>query len=345
MTSRNRQWLLRSRPKGLLRPDDLELGSGDQDIRTLKDGEMRVQNLLFLYAPTMRNWMAEPGNSLYPCIPLGTPVQAVAASRVIESRDPRYPAGSRIVSMSCWSEYHIVNAAQTSPQRIPEGITAIEAVGVFGLNSMTAYFGLLRVGQPRAGETLVVSAAAGSTGSVAAQIGRIKGCRVIGIAGGKEKCSWLLEECGLDGAIDYRTEDVNAALGAHCPGGVDIFYDNVGGRILQAAVDHMARFGRIVLCGQIGSYNADGPVPAFTNMMRLIYGSIRMQGFLYSDYLAEVSGALEDLILWTRSGAIVTRQDVRSGFDNLPSFFNALFDGSNKGTLLGVVHEDAHSSA
>lgn len=345
MTSQNRQWLLRSRPKGLLRPDDLELGSGDQDVRTLKEGEIRVRNLLFLYAPTMRNWMAEPSNSLYPCIPLGTPVQALAASRVMESQDPRYPVGSRIVSLSCWSEYHIINATQSPPQKIPEGITAIEAVGVFGLNSLTAYFGLLRVGQPRAGETLVVSAAAGSTGSVAAQIGRIKGCRVIGIAGGKQKCSWLLEECGLDGAIDYRTQDVNAALEAHCPKGIDIFYDNVGGPILQAAVDHMAKFGRIVLCGQIGSYNAAGPVPAFTNMMRLIYGSIRLQGFLYSDYLHEVPAALEDLIPWSRSGAIATRQDIRSGFENLPSFFNALFDGSNQGTLLGVIHEDAHSQA
>lgn len=346
MISRSRQWLLRSRPQGLLRMEDVELASGDQDVRALRPGEIRVRNLLFLYSPTMRNWMAGPSNSLYPSISLGAPVQALAASRVIESSDPRYPVGSRLVLMSSWSEYDIIDVAHTRlPQLIADDITAIEALGVFGLNSLTAYFGLMHVGQPRPGETLVVSAAAGSTGSVAAQIGRIKGCRVIGIARGKQKCSWLLEECGLDGAIDYRSEDITAALKTYCPDGIDIYYDNVGGAILQAAVDQMARFGRIVLCGQIGGYNEDGPVPGFTNMMRLIYGSIRMQGFLFSDYLAEIPAALQDLIPWVRSGEIITRQDIRSGFENLPLNFNALFDGSNQGTLLGVIHDDAYSSA
>lgn len=193
-----------------------------------------------------------------------------------------------MVSSSCWSEYDILDAAHSPPQSIADGVTAIEAVGVFGRNTLTAYFGLLRVGQPLPGEILVVSAAAGSTGSIAAQVGRIKGCRVIGIAGGQDKCAWLMEECRIDGVIDYRTENVAQALRTLCPNGIDIFYDNVGGDILQAAVDQMARFGRIVLCGQIGGYNEDGPVPGFTNMMRLIYGSIRMQGFLYSDYLADI---------------------------------------------------------
>ncbi|HJT40720.1 MAG TPA: NADP-dependent oxidoreductase [Sphingobium sp.] len=343
-SSSNRQWLLRRRPEGQLRMDDVELADGDQDVRPLRDGEIRVRNLLFLYAPTMRNWMEAPGNSLYPSIPLGSPVKALAAGRVVDSRDDRFAVGSRVVSLSCWSDYDIIDTARTPPQPIADGITAIEAVGVFGLNTLTAYFGLMRVGQPVAGETLVVSAAAGSTGSIAAQIGRIKGCRVIGIAGGKDKCAWLIEKCRLDGVIDYRSENVAEALHALCPNGIDIFYDNVGGDILQAAVDQMARFGRIVLCGQIGGYNEGGPVPGFTNMMRLIYGSIRVQGFLYSDYLADIPKALEDIIPWVRSGEIVTRQDIRSGFDNLPLNFNALFDGSNQGTLLGVIHEDAFAS-
>ena len=344
-SSCNRQWLLRSRPEGQLRMDDVELVGGDQHVRPLREGEIRVRNLLFLFAPTMRNWMAAPGNSLYPSIPLGTPVQALAAGRVVESRNDRYPVGSRVVSLSCWSEYDIIDTAHAPPQPIADGITAIEAVGVFGLNTLTAYFGLLRVGQPVAGETLVVSAAAGSTGSIVAQMGRIKGCRVIGIAGGKDKCAWLMEECRIDGAIDYRDGNVAEALRSHCPDGIDIFYDNVGGDILQAALDQMARFGRIVLCGQIGDYNDDGPVPGFTNMMRLIYGSIRMQGFLYSDYLADIPKALEEVIPLVRAGEIVTRQDIRSGFENLPRHFNALFDGSNQGTLLGVIHKDAYSAS
>ena len=345
MTSHNRQWLLRRRPEGLLRQDDLELATGDEDVRGLKDGEVRIRNLLFHSAPTMRNWMAEPSNSFSVNIPLDTPVRAFAASRVVESRDPRYLPGARIAAMSSWSEYDIIDPARSAAQIIPDGMTAIDSVGIFGLNSMTAYFGMIDVGRPRPGETLVVSGAAGSTGSVAAQIGRIKGCRVVGIAGGKRKCAWLVDECGLDAAIDYRSEDVNAALETHCPDGIDIFYDNVGGPILQAAVDHMARFGRIVLCGQIAGYNEGAPLPAFTNMMRLIYGSIRMQGFLIVDYLDRIPKALEELVPWIRSGAIVTRVDVRSGFENLPSSFNALFDGSNEGTLLCMIDEEARATA
>ena len=343
MAPKSRQWLLRKRPEGLFRPDDVEMVEGDQATRPLQQGEIRVRNLLILFAPTTRNWMEAPGNSLYPSIPLGTPVRALAASRVVESRDPQYPVGSRIVGMTCWSEYDILHPAQTPPQHIPEGLTAVEAVGMAGLNSLTAYFGLLRVGQPRAGETLVVSAAAGSTGSVAAQLGRVKGCRVIGIAGGAQKCAWLLESC-LDAAIDYQTEDVSAALKAHCPDGIDIYYDNVGGTILEAAVENMARFGRIVLCGQIAGYNDGQPAPHL-NMMRLIYGSIRMQGFLCSDYRSEMPAARNELISLVRSGEIVSRQDIRSDFENVPRHFNALFDGSNQGTLLGLIDDDAYSAA
>ncbi|GAB3104044.1 NADP-dependent oxidoreductase [Pseudomaricurvus hydrocarbonicus] len=325
--------------------NNLELVNGNHDVRPLKSGEIRIRNLLFQCAPTMRNWMSEPSNSLYRTIDLGTPVQALAACRVVESRNSRYPVGSRIIISSCWSEYDIIDVSELSPKFIPEGISAIESVGKLGINSLTAYFGITRIGQPRPGETLVVSGAAGSTGSVAAQIGRLKGCRVIGIAGGKNKCDWLMNECGLDGAIDYHTEDVNSALKDHCPNGIDIFYDNVGGQILQAAVDNMAKFGRIILCGQIAAYNQDGPAPAFSNMMRLIYGSIHMQGFLYSDYLDDIPKALNDLTSWMQSGDIITRLDVRSGFENLPSIFNALFDGSNQGSLLAVIDDDAHALA
>ncbi|WP_333605276.1 NADP-dependent oxidoreductase [Novosphingobium sp.] len=344
MALTSRQWLLRKRPEGLFRLDDVELVEGDQATRALRQGEIRVRNLLILFAPTTRNWMEAPGNSLYPSIPLDTPVRALAASRVVESQDSRYPVGSRIVGMSCWSEYDILDPSQSPPQHIPEGLTAIEVVGMAGLNSLTAYFGLLRVGQPRAGETLVVSAAAGSTGSVAAQLGRVKGCRVIGIAGGAQKCAWLVESCRLDAAIDYQTEDVSAALKAHCPDGIDIYYDNVGGTILEAAVENMARFGRIVLCGQIAGYNDGQPAPHL-NMMRLIYGSIRMQGFLCSDYRSEMPAATSELISLVRSGEIVSRQDIRSGFENVPRHFNALFDGGNQGTLLGLIDDDAYSAA
>lgn len=339
----NRQWLLRRRPVGMLRDSDLELSQGDQHTRPLQVGQIRVRNLLFLYAPTMRNWMSSRDTSLHTIIRLGAPVQAMSASRVIESLDPAFPVGSRIVAMSSWSEYDIIDAA-SAPRLIDNGITPVEALGVFGLNALTAYFGLMRVGRPSQGETLVVSGAAGSTGSVAAQIGIIQGCRVIGIAGGAEKCSWLREECNISDVIDYKSEDISTALRALTPEGVDIFFDNVGGMMLQSAVDNMAKFGRIILCGQISGYNSEVHMPAFTNVMRVIYGSIRIQGFLFGDYRCTIPEASADLIKWRRSGKIVTREDIRDGFENLPMHFNALFDGTNRGTLLGLIDGDANNA-
>ena len=343
MEIRNRQWILKRRPKGLLRRDDLLLRRGAEQERPLADGEIRIRNLAFHHAPTMRNWMSGDESGLHRTIALGSPVTALAAGRVVESRASAYPVGARVTAMSKWSEYDIVDVRGWAPTPISPGTTAIEAMGILGINSLTAYFGLLRIGEPRSGETLVVSGAAGATGSVAAQIGRLQGCRVIGIAGGENKCNWLRNACGVDATIDYKSEDVGSALDRLCPEGIDIFYDNIGGAILQAGVDHMARHGRIVLCGQISGYNEEGPVAAFTDMMRLIYGSIRMQGFLFTDYAPEIPAAMEQLVGWIRSGAIVTRQDVREGFENLPSSFNALFDGTNEGVLVAMIDQDATS--
>jgi NADPH-dependent curcumin reductase CurA len=337
------QWRLRRRPDRLLALTDVERVSSDEGHRTLRNGQIRLRNLVFLHAPTMRNWMSGRSDSLHAIIPLGAPVQAVAAGRVVESRDPRYPVGARVVASSCWSEFDIIEASSSILYPVRDSLTAIDALGMVGLNSLTAYFGVTRVGQPRPGETLVVSGAAGSTGSVAAQVGRLMGCRVVGIAGGAEKCSWLKDRGAIDTVIDYKDGNVADALKDACPSGIDVFFDNVGGRILQAAIDNMAKFGRIVLCGQISGYNESGTIPAFSNMMRVIYGSIRLQGFLFGDYRPDIPAALDDLVRWTTTGAIVTRQDVRKGFDDLPAHFNALFDGSNNGTLLGVIDDDAYA--
>ncbi len=333
----NRQWLLKRRPSGAVQPGDLDYREGDApDPADLKPGELLLRHRLFMCAPTMRNWMEPPGNSLYPSIDLGQPVLAPAGGEVVASARDDVPVGTLVTTLGSWQDYQRIGAEQDVAP-IPQGLSLAEAMGVYGLNSRTAYVGLLRVGQPKPGETLVVSGAAGSTGSMAAQIGRIIGCRVIGIAGGAEKCRWLREECGLDGAIDYRQGRVQEQLAKLCPKGIDIFYDNVGGDILQAAIETMARFGRIVLCGQIAAYNDGGPVPGPTNMMRLIYGSIRMQGFLAGDYAAEWDDAIAQLKQWVDAGKIVHREDIRRGFRDFPTTFNALFDGSNDGTLLAEV--------
>ncbi len=342
MAEVNRQWLLRARPSGHLRMDDFEYREVPMPSTPLAPGEMRVRNVVFLCAPTMRNWMDPPGNSFYPSIPLGQPVFAPSVGRVVESNNPDFKPGDRVFALSSWQDYTTVGGPTVRPPtKLVDGISFIDAMGRYGLNPITAYFGLLDVGAAKAGETLVVSGAAGSTGSTAAQIGKLKGMTVVGIAGGAAKCAWLKDDCGLDGVIDYKSENVEARLAALCPKGIDVFYDNVGGDILQAAVNNMAPNGRIVLCGQISSYDTTEQAEGPRNMMRLIYGSIRMQGFLCGTYAARFDEAVRDLAAWTQAGKIVYREDLHSGFDKLPSAFATLFSGSNQGTLLVAIDDSA----
>ena len=339
----NRQWLLKRRPEGNLVAGDFEYNEAEMPSDALRDGEILVRNVGFLCAPTMRNWMDPPSKSLYPSIPLGQPIMAPGAGRVLASAADGIGVGDRVLGLSTWQDYAVVATnSMRRPTLIPDGITFLEGVGRYGLNPMTAYFGLLDVGAAASGETLVVSGAAGSTGSTAAQIGKIKGMTVIGIAGGKAKCDWLTNECGIDAAIDYKSEDVAARISALCPKGIDVFYDNVGGDILQAAIDNMAPRGRIVLCGQISSYDNDQSAEGPRNMMRLVYGSIRMQGFLCGNYADRFGEAVRDLKAWSASGDINYREDLRVGFDNLPTSFSALFDGSNAGTLLVQIDDSAN---
>ncbi|MDB6085879.1 MAG: NADP-dependent oxidoreductase [Gammaproteobacteria bacterium] len=291
---------------------------------------------MFLCAPTMRNWMDEERNAFYPSIPIGAPILAPAAGEIVASANETMTVGARIMTMSSWQDYHVIPAGNRITG-IPDDLSLVEAMGPYGSNALTGYFGLLRVGRPKAGETLVVSGAAGSTGSMAAQIGKIQGCRVIGIAGGADKCAWLVNECKLDAAIDYRREAVSERLAELAPGGIDIFFDNVGGDMLQAAVDNMARHGRIVLCGQVAGYNDGTPIEGPRNMMRVIYGSITIQGFLMRNYASEANEALTELRRWIGDGLIAHREDVRHGFENIPNIFSALFDGSNRGTLLASI--------
>lgn len=335
----NRQWLLRRRPSGPATPADFEYRETAVPDRALRPGEVLLRNEVFLCAPTMRNWMDPPSNSLYPSIALGEPVLAPSAGTVVASAHPDVAPGDRVTTLGSWQDYEIIDGFARAIRAIPDTVSTIDAMGRFGLNPLTGYFGMLRVGQPVAGDTVVVSGAAGSTGSIAGQVARIAGCRVIGIAGGRDKGAWLVGECGFSAAIDYKSEDVGQRLAALCPDGINIFYDNVGGDILQAAVENMARHGRIVLCGQIASYNDAHQPEGPRNMMRLIYGSVRMQGFLMGDYAAEVPAALDQLDAWTRAGLIAYREDLRHGFHQVPTTFGALFDGSNRGTLLAAIAE------
>lgn len=338
---RNRQWLLARRPNGLSVPDDFLFRVEDYVPPELADGEILIQNMAFLCAPTIRNWMDPPGNSFFPSIALGDPVRGPCAGRVLASENPHFPVGSRLCTIGNWQDYDVVSPARALVRAIPEGYSFIDALGALGLNALTAYVGLREIGQPRAGETLLVSGAAGSVGSNAVQIGKIMGCRVIGIAGGPDKCRWLLDHGCLDACIDYKHEDVTARITALCPDGIDIYFDNVGGATLQAAIDTMARGGRIVLCGQISGYNDGGAETRFGNLMRLVYGGIRMQGFLASAHSHLFPQAMTDLVEWIAQGRLHHREDVRIGMEVLPMTLNELFDGSNSGTLIVQINDGA----
>lgn len=272
-----------------------------------------------------------------PAILPGDPIIAYAGGTVERSAHKDYPVGSHVRYFGTWSDYQIIDPSKVEVEKIEPGLSLFEGVAVYTLNMITAYTGLVFVGNPKAGETLVVSGAAGSTGSAALQIGRILGLRTIGIAGGAAKCAILRDEYGADAQIDYKSDDVSARLANLCPGGIDIFYDNVGGDMLQAAVDNIARHGRIVLCGQIAGYDGSSPAPGPRDMMQLVYGSVRMQGFISTDYRDRYDEIRKQLREWVESGALRHREDVRFGFENLPEIYASLFSGSNSGTLIAVT--------
>ena len=337
----NRQWLLVRRPVGLCVPDDFLYREQQIPSPILRDGEIFIRNIAFLCAPTIRNWLDEASGNYIPSVELGDPVRGPCAARVIASANSDFPAGSRVCTISNWQDFDIVSPVSALVRTIPNGFSFIEALGPVGMNALTAYFGLHEIGKPKAGETLLVSGAAGSVGTNATQIGKILGCRVVGLAGGKAKCDWLLDHGCVDHCIDYTNEDVAASIAELCPNGIDIYFDNVGGGMLQAAINNMARHGRVILCGQISGYNESAAENRIGNLMRLVYGSIRMEGFLASNYVEQFSQAMSCLAEWIRQGRLLHREDLRVGMDLLPFSLNALFDGSNTGTLIVQVADGA----
>jgi hypothetical protein len=231
-----------------------------------------------------------------------------------------------------------VTDGKTLPLRIyPEGTDPVAALGVFGGTGMTAYFGLLDLGESKPGQTVVVSGAAGATGSIAGQIARIKGCRVVGLAGGPAKCAWLTDELGFDVAIDYKSQDVGAALDAACPNGINIYFDNVGGEILDLCLARIAMNARVVICGGISRYNAQGPIPGPRNYFNLVFRRARMEGFIVLDYAKRFPEASRQLQQWIDSGELKHRATIVEGFENLPKALIKLFQGENIGKMMVKV--------
>ena len=328
----NRQWLLAKRPDGMVGRDNFEYA--ETPIPEPGEGEVLVRNLYLSFDPTQRGWMVDR-ESYLPPVAIGAPMRAGSVGQVAESNHPDFAPGDLVQTTGGWQDFVIAapNQGPMGLSKLPEGVTPDMMLSVLGVTGLTAYFGLLDLGAPQAGETVLVSGAAGATGSVAGQIARIKGCRVVGIAGGSDKCAWLKQEAGFDEVIDYKAQNVSLAIAETCPK-FDVFFDNVGGDILEAALDHMNMKARIVLCGGISGYNATEPVPGPANLMNLITLRARMEGFIILDYMAQAGTAISDLLGWIAAGDLKYQIDMQEGFDNIPDTLQRLFTGQNLGKQL-----------
>ena len=332
MTNRiNRQWRLAARPVGNFKDSDFKWT--EEPVPELKDGELLVHNQYISLDPTNRGW-ANAVDTYLPAVKLGDVMRGGAIGVVEESRNPAFKVGDHVSGLLGWQEYAISSGAGLA--KLPEipGLPLTAHLGLFGHIGLTAYFGLLDVAQPKAGETLVVSAAAGAVGSLVGQIGKIVGCRVVGIAGSDEKCRWLTDDLGFDAAINYKKEKVFEALKRECPNGIDVDFENVGGEILDSILALINLGARISLCGMISQYNATDRMPGPSNLFMLIVRRARMQGFLVSDYMARAAEAMTALGGWLKEGKIKYRVDVVEGLEQTPRAVNKLFDGSNQGKLV-----------
>ena len=329
----NRQWLLAARPDGMIGPQNFEYA--ETPIPSISSGQILVKNLYLSFDPTQRNWMVDRPGYLPP-VAMGEVMRAGSVSQVVESQHGDFAVGELVQTTGCWQDYAVVAPGEghTGINKVPPGVSPEMMLSIMGITGMTAYFGLMDHGQPKAGETVLVSGAAGATGSVVWQIAKLKGCRVVGIAGGPEKCAWLKDVAGFDAVIDYKNENVSEQIGIHCPDKWDIFFDNVGGSILEAALDHLNLYSRVVMCGGIANYNAKEPVPGPVNLMNLVTNRGRMQGFIILDYLPRAMEAIEALMGWVASGDIVYQVDMQEGFDNIPSTLQRLYTGQNFGKQL-----------
>jgi NADPH-dependent curcumin reductase CurA len=334
----NRQWILNARPEGKL--TGKEFRWNEAPVPKPSDGQVLVRTLWLSVDPAQRIWIER--DSYKPAVPLGEVMQSFAVGQVLESRHPDFRPGDLVGGDFSWQDYVVTDGKGFGGLRkIAPGTPPNLALGLFGVNGLTAYFGMTEIGRVRSGDTAVVSGAAGATGSVAGQIARIKGCRVIGTAGRKEKCEWLVDEAHFDAAIDYRTEDVGARLSELCPNGIDVFFDNVGGEVLNEVLARISINARIVLCGSISKSDATARQPGPSNYSNLVARRARMEGFTGLDYPARVPEALEALGRWRRDGVLAYKEDVAYGLENAPKALLRLFAGENFGKQLVKVADAA----
>lgn len=340
--------MLANRPVGHI-TDDVFKTIGQDPVPQPKEGEILLRNLWLSLDPAMRGWLNDV-RSYIPPVKIGEVMRGSTVAQVISSNNSKFPVGTLVAGTGGWQEYCVTNGkgwmALPYPPYPSSSLWASNPfnsptlyLGVLGMTGMTAYFGLIDVGKPKAGETVLVSAAAGAVGSIVGQIAKIKGCFVVGLAGTDEKCRWLTSSLGFDGAINYKGKDVNqlnAAIRGACPKGVDIYFDNVGGATLDAALARLNRGGRVAICGAISQYNATEKVPGPSNYMSLLVNRARMEGFVVLDYYRQFPAAMAEIKKWIAEGKIQFSEHIVEGLQSAPKALNLLFNGDHSGKL--IVH-------
>jgi NADPH-dependent curcumin reductase CurA len=338
----NHQVRLASRPVGVPTRDNWQFTS--EPVAAPAAGGVLVKTLALSLDPAMRGWMNE-GKSYIAPVGIGEVMRAGGVGVVLASENPAFPVGAHVYATLGVQEYVTLDATQikrTGLARIDLRLgTLTQWLNVLGMPGMTAYFGLLDIGQPKAGETLVVSGAAGAVGQTVGQLAKLKGLRAVGIAGGPAKCEWVVKELGFDACIDYKSSPtaVRDGLATHCPSGVDIYFDNVGGEILDTLLTRINRKARIVICGAISQYNNKSNVQGPKNYLSLLVNRARMEGMVVFDYADRYAGAIGELAGYLKEGRIKSKEDVVEGLDSFPEALLKLFSGENFGKLVLKVAE------
>lgn len=336
MTLINRQFRLAARPVGQVKRSDFDFT--EAPARAPGDNEVLVKALQLSLDPAMRGWMNE-GKSYIPPVQIGEVMRAGGVGKVLESKHPKFSAGDYVYGTLGVQDYATVDGKTLT--KVDPSVAPLQVyLSALGMPGMTAYFGLLDIGKPEPGQTVVVSGAAGAVGMVVGQIAKIKGCRAVGIAGGKEKCDFLTQTLGFDAAIDYKSADVKAALRQHCPKGVDVYFDNVGGDVLDIVLTQLARKARIVICGAISQYNNTTAVKGPSNYLSLLVNRASMTGMVVFDYADRYAEGAREIGGWIKSGKLQTREDIVAGLETFPETLLKLFKGENFGKLVLKVADE-----
>ncbi len=330
MTEQNRMWKLAARPVGMPKRSDFKFETAA--VPTPAQGQIVVRNRYISLDPAMRGWMNDM-RSYIPPVGLGEVMRAGAVGEVVEANAPGWQKGDHAVGAFGVQEYAAVDAA--GAQKADAGMAPLPLfISALGMPGLTAYFGLMDIGAPQPGQTVVVSAASGAVGALVGQIAKINGARAVGIAGGPAKCRYVTEELGFDACIDYKGENVGDGLSRHCPKGIDVYFDNVGGDILDQALARLARRARVVICGAISQYNETGPVSGPKNYLSLLVNNARMEGFVVFNYQSRYPEGLAALAGWIKSGQLKSKEDIVEGIETFPETLLKLFTGANFGKLM-----------